>query len=71
MIEIKLKKPSKLDMIGSMIQYLMCNNPKIENSDIIPVIMETMRMNREQATRNYFIAVERLLKECIINSVSK
>lgn len=55
-MKLRLKKPSKLDAIGSIIQYLMVDNPNICNDEIITILMGTMKM---------YDALEKLLKESI------
>lgn len=64
-MKLRLKKPSKLDAIGSIIQYLMVDNPNICNDEIIPVIQQTFQMSEDQARINYYDAIEKLLKESI------
>lgn len=64
-MKLRLKKPSKLDAIGSIIQYLMVDNPNICNDEIITILMGTMKMSEDQARVNYYDALEKLLKESI------
>jgi energy-converting hydrogenase A subunit M len=66
---LKLKKPSKIEAIASVIQYLMYKNPKIENEEIIQIIMKTLDMSENQARINYFDAIEKILRDSISSIV--